>query len=137
MLRGPEPTALQLDPEPDRLRPWNLDNLNRYWRRWAESSISGRRENSPLLPTGWVVSWGTLGASRLHHTIETGEIISKTAAGEYALETFDREWHPIIREGLAFQRCEPTRSHESRSQRVARAGAFVLEVVHSANALPM
>lgn len=81
------------------------------------------------------MAWGALGAPRLHRTIATGEVISKEAAGEYALDTFDREWHPTIRDGLAFQRGEPGRSREPRWQRVAATGAFVAEVVRAANAL--
>ena len=48
VLRGPSPTALRLDPEPEGLRQWNVDNLNRYWRGWAEESAQGRRANSPV-----------------------------------------------------------------------------------------
>lgn len=132
-VRGPAPHTLGLDPEPDRLRAWNLDNLDRYWARWADRAAAGRRANSPLLPTGWVVAWGVLGAPRLHHTIATGAVISKEAAGEYALDVFDREWHPIIRDGLAFMRFEPPVVKASRRTRIARAGRFVNEVVRSAD----
>lgn len=135
VLRGPEPGDLHLDPEPARLREWNMDNLTRYWRAWADAATRGQRANSPLLPTGWIVSWGVLGAPRLHNTIATGEIISKEDAGAYAAETFDPTWRDLIDEALAFQRCEPTRMSGSRKERVARAGAFVLDVIRSAERL--
>lgn len=135
-LRGPDPSALNLSPEPEKLRRWNLDNLNGYWRGWAEASARGRAPMSPLLPTGWLVGWGALGAPRLHHTIRTGDVISKEAAGEYALEVFERKWHPPIEDALAFLRREPPASTAPRrSQRIARAADFVTEVVRSANAL--
>jgi len=135
VLRGAPPADLRLDPEPTHLRQWNLDNLSRYWRRWAEATMKGLRANSRMLPTGWVVAWGALGAPRLHHTIATGEIISKETAGEYALETFDHSWRALIEEALAFQRCELTRTSGSRTERIARAGEFVLEVIRSAEEL--
>jgi len=135
VLRGPSPDTLQLDPEPDRLRQWNLDNLNRYWNAWGEAAASGRRANSRFSSTSWVVAWGALGAPRLHHTIATGEVISKEAAGDYALTCFDSKWHPTIIDALAFQRLEPASSKASRTKRIARAGEFVLEVVRLANGL--
>ncbi len=36
-LRGPHPRDLNLDPEPDKLREWNLANLNGYWTAYAEA----------------------------------------------------------------------------------------------------
>jgi hypothetical protein len=31
-IRGPEPSSLPLDPQPEQLRSWNLQNLESYWR---------------------------------------------------------------------------------------------------------
>ncbi|MBI2168649.1 MAG: DUF4111 domain-containing protein [Actinobacteria bacterium] len=45
--------------------------------------------------------WGVFGVCRLHATLATGEIVSKEAAGEYALDAFAPEWHPPVREALA------------------------------------
>jgi len=135
VLRGAPAEDLHLDPEPARLRAWNMDNLTRYWRTWAEAAVQGLRANSPWVSTGWVVAWGVLGAPRLHHTIATGEIISKEAAGEYAFDTFDHRWHALIRDALCFQRCEPSRPSGSRTERIARAGEFVIEVIRSAETL--
>lgn len=39
--------------------------------------------------------------ARPHATIRTGEMISKTAAGEYALDVFPSRWSAIVREALA------------------------------------
>jgi len=84
----------------------------------------------------WSTAWGVLGAPRLHHTLATGDVISKEAAGEYARETFDRRWRPIIEEGLAYWRGEPADPtfHPLRTRAEATAG-FVLDVVGGARAL--
>ncbi|MEV8632129.1 hypothetical protein AB0395_10780 [Streptosporangium sp. NPDC051023] len=37
----------------------------------------------------------------------TGEIGSKTAAGEYALKVFDERWHRIVREALRIRNGGP------------------------------
>ena len=59
---------------------------------------------APLGPLAARVVVGVLGAPRLHCTIATGTIITKEGAGQYALNTFDREWHHLIYDvGLTIQ----------------------------------
>ena len=53
--------------------------------------------------------WGVLGISRLAYTRATGQIASKSAAGEWALTAFDPRWQPIIEEALAYRRGEPSK----------------------------
>lgn len=131
-LRGPDPATLGLDPEPGVLADWNRANLDRYWRSWAE----GLRQRSafpggfPRRPGRWWTAWGVLGAPRLHHTILTGEVISKEAAGEWALAAYDPKWHPIVQEGLAYWRDEPP--GDALPDPASRAADFVLEVVRRA-----
>jgi hypothetical protein len=48
-----------------------------------------------------LVVWGVLGVARPHATIRTGNMISKTAAGAYALDVFPSRWSAIVREALA------------------------------------
>ena len=105
-VRGPEPAALGLDPEPDRLRQWNLDNLAAYWVPWAEATRRRPGLRWRAMP-GWSTAWGVLGAPRLHHTVVTGDVISKEAAGEWAKATLDPRHHAIVDEGLAWWRGQP------------------------------
>jgi hypothetical protein len=52
----------------------------------------------------------------MHHTIATGNVIAKEAAGDYARRTFDPRWHPVIDKALAYRHNEPVRpSWNSRS----------------------
>ena len=133
-VRGEQPGALGLDPEPGALKDWNLGNLDGYWGPWATDLGAGRGQwwrNS-----AWTVAWGALGAPRLHCTIATGEVVSKEAAGEYALAAFGAEWRPVVEEGLAYCRGEPSPGHlRDRGQRTSATAAFVQEVVRSAHAL--
>lgn len=136
-VRGPEPATLGLQPEPELLRAWNLQNLDTYWRGWGRKAAAGRRLDWQGLRDRWAVAWGVLGVTRLHYTVASGEIIAKEAAGEHALATFDAEWHPIIREALAYLRDQPPLpDFADRRSRTHRAGEFVLHVVDSAHALP-
>lgn len=133
-IRGPDPMSLRLDPQPELLRSWNLGNLERYWRPWAATV-----ERSPLawfrLRPRWSTAWGALGAPRLHHTIATGEVISKEAAGEYALDVFSPRWHPLVGDALSYWRHEPTRCRLSPEMRGRLTAEFVLEVAASAGDL--
>jgi len=105
-VRGPQPATLGLDPEPARLRQWNLDNLAAYWVPWAETTRRRPGLRWRAMPR-WATSWGVLGAPRLHHTIVTGDVISKEAAGDWAKDTLDPRHHAIVDEGLAWWRGRP------------------------------
>ena len=134
-VRGPSPEALGLQPQPELLRDWCLQNLTSYWSSWAEAALAGRSHSGRFRPR-WATAWATLGAPRLHCTIATGQIISKQEAGEYALETFDSHWHPAIAEGLAYWRGQQRRTGPRQARACSRtAAAFVLEVVRSAHEL--
>jgi hypothetical protein len=132
-LRGPEVDDLDLRLDAEALRSWNLQNLESYWRPWAEQVLRAPGVSLRLRHRWWT-AWGVLGAPRLHHTIETGEVISKEAAGEYALTVFDSQWHPIVEGALAYRRgASPGRSLGNPTQRLHRAAEFVLHVVESAH----
>ena len=134
-VRGPAPETLGLQPQPELLRPWNLENLDAYWRRWAERLQRRPGVRARLRPR-WTTSWGVLGAPRLHCTIATGEVVSKDAGGVYALDVFDRAWHPIVREGLAYWRGgPPDPAFRDLATRARHTAGFVLEVVRSAKEL--
>jgi Domain of unknown function (DUF4111)/Nucleotidyltransferase domain len=127
-IRGPQPSLLGLDPQPELLRSWTAANLESYWRPWASAVLLSQRRPFALRPR-WMTAWGVLGAPRLHRTIATGDIISKEAAGEYALEAFSREWHPLIREALAYLREEPDRLRVSSQRRAHLTAQFVVHVI--------
>lgn len=137
-VRGPAPATLGLDPEPERLIAWNLENLELYWRPWAQRLARApwqRLVRSGYSPS-WTVAWGALGAPRLHHTIATGDVVSKEAAGEYALDVFPTHWHPLVRHALAYRRGEPARlAVRDVDARLRETAAFVVAVIESAREL--
>ena len=49
-IRGPETSAMNLNPEPERLRSWTVGNLGNYWRPWAEKVIHDPRRRFALRP---------------------------------------------------------------------------------------
>ena len=81
---------------------WCRDNLQSYWAGWVHGART-RAIRRLLSLTRQAAAWGVLGVTRLHATIETGDILSKSAAGTYALETFPSRWSPIIQDALGAQ----------------------------------
>lgn len=134
-VRGRPRPELALQPQPELLREWNLANLDSYWRRVGEGGAAPMPLASRLARL-WSAAWCVLGPPRLHCTIATGEVVTKEAAGEYALETFDRRWHPVVREALSYWRGErPPAAFPDTQTRLQEARRFVLEVVRSAHEL--
>jgi hypothetical protein len=88
-VRGPRPADLSLRVDPGRLREWNLDNLKTYWQPLAGNvrhAVAGRTPDAVAAAEG--VVWAALGPARLHHTLATNDVISKSAAGHYAIQHF-------------------------------------------------
>ncbi|ONH31633.1 nucleotidyltransferase domain-containing protein [Pseudofrankia asymbiotica] len=109
-IRGPKPAEIEIATDPAELAHWTRGNLDSYWRQWWQR---GSRLPTPAglaCLNSWGSAWCVLGVSRLHHTLTTGNIISKTAAGEYARVTFEPRWHRIIDECLRIRRDDHRRS---------------------------
>jgi hypothetical protein len=83
-VAGPPPAGFRAAPDPAWLRDWNLRNLDTYWRTWAAGvrELLAVRDPESVVRTDTVV-WGVLGPGRPHHTVATGEIISKTASADH------------------------------------------------------
>lgn len=85
----------------DALRQWNLTNLDDYW---VAKTGEGERVHAEFW-TRWEngLQWVVLGIPRLHHTIVTNDVISKSAAGAYALRITDARWHDVVRAAIALR----------------------------------
>jgi hypothetical protein len=117
---------LGLDPEPGRLRAWNLERLHGHWRGFAERAMSATPPRKPLVSASEVAAASLFGPPRMHHTIATGKVIAKEAAAEYALDTFAARWHPLIRTALTIRAGERARAEPKA------AGEFMLDVIADA-----
>ncbi len=101
---GPAVADLTLWRDPAVLAAWTNNNLEAYWRRYLDR---GRRLYTPRGVAGltaWTCAWCVLGVSRLHYTLATGAITSKTGGGLYARETFAGPWQRVIEEALRIRR---------------------------------
>jgi hypothetical protein len=86
----------------DVLRRWNLANLDSYWSEWLQRA---RTEvvTEARVRHEYGLQWLVLGVPRLHHTIATLEVTSKTGAGRYALAVVPAEWHAVVRAAMALR----------------------------------
>jgi hypothetical protein len=125
-MRGPANPAIWHDDEA--LRRWCRENLQSYWADWVYKARNryAQRLYSCLRQA---VVWGVLGVTRLHATIKTGEIISKTAAGTYALEAFPAQWSAIVEDALGGRLGSPAVSRRNVFARRRDALAFIEYVI--------
>jgi len=77
------------------MRDWCRSNLENYWLQWIKSART-RPARIAYSLTDSGITWGVLGVVRLHATIYTGDVISKSKAAEYALNSFASKWENII-----------------------------------------
>jgi hypothetical protein len=95
----------------DALRRWNLDNLETYWTRqiagWRDADLSDPELADAILRHAYGLPWLVLGVPRLHFTIATLEVTSKSGAGRHALAVADRRWHQVVETAIAL-RADPT-----------------------------
>jgi len=84
-MRGPAPQRVGVHVDDAERRTWVRENLDTYWR-----SV-GTRLDAALADDdradgfdGAVLEWTVLGVARMLFTYETGDVASKTAAGEWA-----------------------------------------------------
>jgi hypothetical protein len=97
-LRGPARPLVHHDDQ--MLREWCREWLQSYWGSYVRSARRFGVDRLLSLSRELVV-WGILGVARPHATIRTGEMLSKTAAGAYALDVFPSRWSTIVREAVA------------------------------------
>lgn len=105
------------------LRQWTLENLRSYWSPWLaryRDSSADARFNDEF------VAWGVLGVARLHYTLATGRITSKSGAGRHALDVFSARWTAIIIEALRIrQQPSTSTNYADVSKRHRDAAEFV------------
>lgn len=128
-VRGPH--AFDIWTDRDGLAESVRENLRTYWRRWHTAGSLPVSKAAAATLLDWGPVWVVLGVSRLHYTLATGRITSKTGAGVHARETFPERWHRIIDECLRIRRGEPGPSlYKSRRTRRRDAMDFLDQVIN-------
>ncbi len=122
-VRGTPTGVWMRDPQDEDIAAFCRTNLTEYWRPMAERILEERR---PAVAS--MLEWVGLGPARLVHTIETGEIISKTEAGERMLRAATEAERPAFESALAVRRGEVPRDATLDAQLLADVAAATLRL---------
>ena len=125
-VRGERPAAIWRDEAA--MQASILENLDTYWTPWLARA---RRLLTPLgimMLDGWAPSWGLLGVARLAYSLETGDIVSKTGAGRWALGRFPKH-RRILLEALRLRTGEGEAGYRSRLPRKREALSAMADIM--------
>lgn len=129
-VRGPRAASLGVEIPRDWLSQWTLGNLNGYWHDHASQGLDyGQTLEAGAAVDGYLVAWVATGAARLHYTLATGDITSKSGAGRYAIEHFPA-YTEVVSGALAWR---ATGGGEFTVADWCRAAQLTLDIVADAN----
>ncbi|MER2265841.1 aminoglycoside adenylyltransferase domain-containing protein [Methylobacterium oxalidis] len=135
-VRGPLCAGTLVWRDPAELEAWLLTTIETLWCPWLEEASKGHSAASAAALEKDTVERVALGMCRLHYTLATGSVPSKSDAGLYGLITFPRKWHPIIDEALRIRREPDAPSfYVSRNMRRSELLGFVHTVLVDALAM--
>lgn len=124
--RGPDPSTIGIYDDDNDLREFLVGNLGGYWsevQRELVGAIGEMTASEATLPAN-VIEWSVLGVARIHVTLETGEIVSKTEAGTRLLSRLDGDQRRGVE--IALDCRNGSRRTVSRSEAVDAAAAMGL-----------
>jgi hypothetical protein len=123
-LRGPFPHHNWVAADRSAAMAYSRSNLLTYWQKWLKT-FDATRSTLSHDQLDEAVHWGVLGALRVHATMITGRVPSKSAAGPYGQSAFPRH-APIIAEAL---RLRQTGSSPSLYAEPGARGADTVELL--------
>jgi hypothetical protein len=99
--------GLVVHDDQEALEAFTRDNLTSYWAgRFDALEAAFADHPDGEVVDAWILPWVMLGVPRLHALLATGNIISKTGAGEHALVAFP-EWSPLLHRCLDHRAGKP------------------------------
>lgn len=122
-VRGTPTSKWMRDPRDADVAAFCRANLVEYWRPMAERIL-----DEPRPTDASTLEWVGLGPARLVHTIETGEIISKTEAGKRMLREATEAERPAFESALAIRRGDVPRDATLDPQLLADVAAATLRL---------
>jgi hypothetical protein len=89
-VRGVEAARIGVAGDPEERRSWVVENLDTYWRGVGEALAAGLAGSAEDEWGGEILEWVALGVARMLYTFETGDVISKSGAGRWAIDRIPR-----------------------------------------------
>jgi hypothetical protein len=106
-ITGLPPAMLPGHIRPHQLKAFLLHNVNSYWQKWLDQHQGITIGLLLLFLFPRLTEWSVLGLSRIHYTRCTGDIISKSGAGEFALHHLPEHHRDIIQLALRIRMERP------------------------------
>jgi streptomycin 3"-adenylyltransferase len=123
--------AAAIDADVEAAREYCRQNLVSYWLGWLTGGSRIMLRYAPDPPTPgwlWTVVWVGLGPARLWRTIETGEIVSKSRAGELAAERWPDLADQLL--DIVAQRCgKPVKLGNNHGRAAVEVGRRIMTEV--------
>jgi hypothetical protein len=126
---GPEPQALPVTIDWERLIKTMRENLNSYWAGWTRRPDA---LGALLLDRG--LQWAVLGVLRQFYSFRENTITTKTKAGEYALTCVPSRWHPLIQDAIDIREGKKASAYQFRIVRMMEAVKFLKFIIQTCNA---
>ncbi|CAM3427989.1 aminoglycoside adenylyltransferase domain-containing protein [Paenibacillus lupini] len=123
-ILGKDPRTYDYTVDWDLLAQNMKRNIEQYWMNWKRK-VERFPASLGMLYKGWMIEWGVLGVSRIYYSIREQDMISKTGAGEYALQHVPTRWHRIIQESIQLRSGSKKSLYRSRLQRRKDALAYM------------
>jgi hypothetical protein len=82
-VRGPEASELSIALDAEERRSFVRENVDTYWRSLADDLDAAAADRSRSSFRAGIVPWSVLGVARMLVTARTGDVVSKSAAGQW------------------------------------------------------
>ena len=102
-IRGPGRTGLNVVTDLDDRRAFVRSNVATYWRSVADMVTGALADTDRTAFSAETTEWCVLGIARMFVTYRTGDVVSKTAAGEYLVAEAP-EYEPLVVSALEIRR---------------------------------
>ena len=128
-ILGPDPQALPVTIDWDRLIERMRENLNSYWAGWTR-----RPDAFGEMMFDLGIQWAVLGVLRQFYSFRENAITTKTKAGEYALTCVPGQWHRLIQEAIDIRAGSRSSAYRFRIVRT-KASAYQLRIARTMEAV--
>ena len=98
-FRGAEPEAIGVATDLEERRNWVAGNVRTYWSGVGERLGAGVADSDETSFGGEILEWVALGAARMLFTFETGDVTSKSGAGQWAMRRAP-DYTPMLRRAV-------------------------------------
>lgn len=124
-VRGNSTSGWMREPKDDTVADFCRKNLAEYWAPQLRDVDRAAEDDHDQRLRASALEWMALGPARSAHTIETGEVISKTRAGELMVERVSDIERPAFELALAARRGELDPTDEVPIGQVALAARAI------------